>query len=33
VTEIHDFLVSIGDPLGMQLAFLVTVLSWAVAVR
>lgn len=33
VTEIHDFLIGIGDPLGLQLAFFATVVSWAVAVR
>ena len=32
-TEITDLLLSIGDPLGMQLAFLATVVSWGVAVR
>jgi len=33
VTEVNDFLVSLGDPLGMQLAFLTTVVSWGVAVQ
>jgi len=33
VTEVANFLTDLGDPLGMQLAFLVTVVSWAVAVR
>ncbi|SDM46985.1 hypothetical protein SAMN04487949_1770 [Halogranum gelatinilyticum] len=33
VTEVADFLTGIGDPLGMQLAFLATLVSWAVAVR
>ncbi|WP_255151334.1 hypothetical protein [Halorarius halobius] len=33
VPELHDIIVSIGDPLGMQLAFLLTVVSWGVAVR
>jgi len=32
-TEVTDFLIGLGDPLGMQLAFLATVVSWAVAVR
>lgn len=31
--EVSDFLISIGDPVGMQLAFIATVVSWAVAVR
>ncbi|MXR41011.1 hypothetical protein GRX01_06605 [Halobaculum sp. WSA2] len=31
--EATDFLIGLGDPLGMQLAFLATVVSWAVAVR
>jgi hypothetical protein len=33
VTEIHDLLLNIGDPLGMQIAFLLTIASWTVAVR
>ena len=33
VAEINDFLVGLGDPLGLQLAFLVTVISWGVTVR
>lgn len=33
VTAVHDFLISLGDPLGLQVAFLVTVVSWGVAVR
>lgn len=33
VTEVNDFLVSLGDPLGMQLAFIATVVSWGVAVQ
>jgi hypothetical protein len=33
VTEISDFLLDLGDPLGLQLAFVVTVAAWAVAVR
>lgn len=33
ITEIDNFLMDLGDPLGYQLAFLVTIVSWAVAVR
>ncbi|WP_153552017.1 hypothetical protein [Halomicrobium sp. LC1Hm] len=33
VTEVNDFLVSLGDPVGMQLAFVATVVSWGVAVQ
>jgi hypothetical protein len=33
VTEVSTLLMDLGDPLGMQLAFIVTLLSWAVAVR
>ncbi|ACV47084.1 MULTISPECIES: hypothetical protein [Halomicrobium] len=33
VTEVNDFLLSLGDPLGMQLAFGATILSWGVAVQ
>jgi len=33
VAEINDFLVGLGDPLGLQLAFVVTVISWGVTVR
>lgn len=33
VTEVNDFLVGLGDPLGYQLAFIATVVSWAVAVQ
>lgn len=32
-TEMTDFLLSIGDPLGMQLAFFAAMVSWGVAVR
>ncbi|UVE50597.1 hypothetical protein KU306_01450 [Haloferax larsenii] len=32
-TEIPDLLLGLGDPLGAQLAFLITVAGWAVAVR
>jgi hypothetical protein len=31
--EVTNFLTGIGDPLGMQLAFAVTLVSWTVAVR
>ena len=30
---VNDFLTSLGDPLGMQLAFLATVVSWGAAVQ
>ena len=33
VPEVADFLTSLGDPLGMQLAFLATLVSWGVAVQ
>ena len=33
VTEVNDFLTSLGDPLGMQLAFFVTIVAWGVAVQ
>lgn len=33
VTEINDFLMALGDPLGYQLAFVLTVVSWGVAVQ
>lgn len=33
VQEIHDLLLDLGDPLGMQVAFLLTLVSWGVAVR
>lgn len=33
VMEIHDLLVNLGDPLGFQVAFALSVVSWAVAVR
>jgi len=33
VTEVNDFITSLGDPLGMQLSFLVTIVAWAVAVQ
>lgn len=33
VTAVNDLLVNIGDPLGYQIAFVVTVASWGVAVQ
>ncbi|AJF25680.1 MULTISPECIES: hypothetical protein [Haloarcula] len=33
VPQVNDFLLSLGDPLGMQLAFFATVVSWGVAVQ
>ncbi|GCF14607.1 hypothetical protein Harman_25420 [Haloarcula mannanilytica] len=33
IPQINDFLFSLGDPLGMQLAFIATVVSWGVAVQ
>jgi hypothetical protein len=33
VTAVNDFLLALGDPLGYQLAFLVTIASWGVAVQ
>ncbi|WP_135827907.1 hypothetical protein [Halorussus halobius] len=33
VTVVSDLLTNIGDPLGMQLAFVATIVSWAVAVQ
>ncbi|KOX91997.1 fibronectin [Haloarcula rubripromontorii] len=33
IPQINDFLLSLGDPLGMQLAFIATVVSWGVAVQ
>ena len=33
VTAVNDFLLSLGDPLGHQIAFLVTLGSWGVAVQ
>jgi len=33
VTQVHDMLINIGDPLGLQLAFLATLVSWGVAVQ
>lgn len=31
--EVTDLLLQLGDPLGMQLAFVASVVSWGVAVR
>ena len=33
VTEIKDLLTGLGDPLGAQIAFAITVFGWFVAVR
>lgn len=35
MTEVNDFLVDLGgaDPLGMQVAFFLSIISWGVAVR
>jgi hypothetical protein len=33
VGVIDDLLLSLGDPLGYQLAFLLSMISWGVAVR
>lgn len=33
LTEVTDLLMEIGDPLGFQVAFFLTLLSWGVAVR
>jgi hypothetical protein len=33
VSEINSLLLDIGDPLGMQLAFIATLVSWGVAVQ
>jgi len=32
-TQVTDVLLQLGDPLGMQLAFVLTLVSWGVAVR
>jgi hypothetical protein len=32
-TEVTDFLLGLGDPLGMQVAFVVTIIAWTVTVR
>lgn len=33
VTEVNDFLMNLGDPTGYQLAFVLTVVSWGVAMQ
>ena len=33
VTEIKDIILALGDPLGAQVAFFITIIGWAVAVR
>ena len=33
VPQINDFILSIGDPLGNQIAFALTLVSWAVATQ
>lgn len=33
VPQIHDFLLSLGDPLGMQIGFLLTLASWGAAIQ
>lgn len=33
VPFVSDFIVGLGDPLGMQLAFIVTVASWTIAIQ
>ena len=33
MTEFKDFIIGIGDPLGAQLLFAVTIVGWMVAVR
>ena len=33
VAQLQDFLLGLGDPLGAQIAFIVTVLSWGVIVK
>ncbi|UVE49637.1 hypothetical protein KU306_12045 [Haloferax larsenii] len=33
VTEFKDFMLGLGDPLGAQIAFVITIVGWAVAVR
>ncbi|AXG11704.1 hypothetical protein [Haloplanus rubicundus] len=32
-TEVTDLLMQLGDPLGYQIAFVVTILAWTVTVR
>jgi hypothetical protein len=33
VAQFHDFMIGLGDPLGAQIAFAITVLSWGVIAR
>ncbi|WP_410764743.1 hypothetical protein [Haloferax sp. DFSO60] len=33
LTEFKDFMLGLGDPLGAQIVFAVTIVGWAVAVR
>lgn len=33
ITAIDDLLIGFGDPLGYQIAFVLTIVSWGVAVR
>lgn len=33
VPAVSDFIMSLGDPLGLQVAFVATVVSWGVAVQ
>lgn len=33
VPQVNDLLLELGDPLGMQVAFVVTLVSWGVAVQ
>lgn len=33
ISQVNDFILAVGDPLGMQLAFLVSLVSWGVAVQ
>ena len=33
VPQVTDFITGLGDPLGMQLAFVATIVSWAVATQ
>jgi hypothetical protein len=32
-SEVNDILLELGDPLGYQVAFMMTIISWGVAVR
>lgn len=33
VPQVHDFIIGLGDPLGNQIAFAITLVSWAVATQ